>query len=179
MTIPKKQREDIFKYKQLDDKNKRLISRTFLFQYLQKEFNINNFEFSYTDINRPTIKNIPIDFNLSYSKDLIAIAITNKNRIAIDIEYINQDIDINDLIPICMNDKESNEIKKSIKHKNYHINKFYELWTYKEALAKFIGKGLYLDIKNIVSLEERKLNITTDHIYIDNIYSVSIVVSNE
>jgi len=149
--IPKEQLKEINQYHQIQDRNKRLISRTFLFKHLKEKQHLFNFEFSYTDIKRPTLKQTDVDFNISYSKDLIAVAVSTKNRIGVDIEYIDKTFDISTVIPTCMNSDEL-KIFESLEN-DEGVNYFYSLWTYKEALSKLLGGGLHLNLKEIENNE--------------------------
>ncbi len=89
---------------------------------------------------KPTLKNAPdFFFNISHSENLVACAFSNKN-IGVDIEKISAE-------------------KPRISNKYFTLaekvylsgtqgsddktnNRFYEIWTKKEAYVKYIGKGL-------------------------------------
>lgn len=140
-------------------------------------YGLSDFTFSYTDIKRPTLKQTDIDFNISYSKSLIAVAISTKNKIGVDIEYIDHSFDIMSIIPACMNNEELKifELLKNSERLNY----FYSLWTYKEALVKLLGGGLYLDLKEITNPNVNNLNICKYQPFISSDYSLSVVKFNK
>ena len=175
--IPLRQLEEINQYRQVQDRNRRLVSRTFLFKYLKDNYNLSDFTFSYTDIKRQTLKKTDIDFNISYSKDLIAIAVSTKNKIGVDIEYINYSFDIESIIPTCMNSEELKTFE--LLQNSEKLNYFYSLWTYKEALVKLLGGGLYLDLREMTNLKINSLNICKYQPFISNDYSLSVVKFNK
>ncbi len=149
-----------------------MLSRTFLFKYLKENYSINDFSFSYTDIQRPKLKDINIDFNISYAKDLVAIAISTKDRIGIDIEYINHSFDIENTANYFMNEEESNRFN-SLKDKE-RFDYYYKLWTFKEALLKLTGKGLHDDLKEITNFETNGLKISRYQPFISKDYHLCI-----
>jgi len=145
--IPKDQLAKILKYKQDIDKSKRLLSRTFLFEYSQKNYNLNNFTFEYTKNQRPKFKYSDIDFSISYSKDIIAIAISKKYTVGIDIEFVEPLIVTEKTAFEFMNDNELvtfMQINEKEKHRY-----FYDIWTSKESFLKAKGDGLYINPKDV------------------------------
>ena len=80
-------------------------------------------------------------FNISHTKSIVALAITNNTKIAsigVDIEKKRKILNLNNLLnyfTICE--------KESIIGSNKNSEEFLKLWTRKEAFYKAIGKGIY------------------------------------
>ncbi|MCR8746645.1 4'-phosphopantetheinyl transferase family protein [Romboutsia lituseburensis] len=75
-----------------------------------------------------------IQYNITHSKDLLAIGLS-KYTIGIDLEYIDKNMDYEDIVNMCFHKKESSFIQKN-------LNLFYKVWVIKEAYLKLIGEGL-------------------------------------
>ncbi len=85
---------------------------------------------------KPYIENIDIEFSISHSGNVVLCAISDK-PVGIDIEK-RRDININIAKRLF-----TVEEQKYIFCNNDFLNeRFFELWTRKEAYAKMIGKGV-------------------------------------
>ena len=148
--IPKNQLIEITKYKKKNDRDKRLLARSFLFGFLNKNYGITNFELVYNEYEKPFLKVFPnINFSFSYSNNYVFIAISIKKLIGIDIEHINRELRINNIASEIMS---SSEIAQFNSFDNNSINKydyFFQLFSAKESIIKAFGTGLYFDIKSI------------------------------
>ena len=106
--------------------------------------------FSYSKYGKPRIifpENSGIEFNVSHSKDFLAVAISDSTPIGIDIEYQDPDTDILELSRIVHTES---QIENIISHdQSEQISHFFDLWTAKEAYIKAIGKGFSFDPKDI------------------------------
>ncbi len=143
---------NIQQYKFEHDRNKRLLSRSFLYAYLQSVYQIENFELEYNEYNKPYLKNNKnIDFSLSYSKDYILIAVSDKYQIGSDIEYIDQGINHNELKDIIMHQNEIQHYNQLITDED-KLDFFFEVFNTKESIIKSMGMGLYFDVKSIDTL---------------------------
>jgi len=172
--IPKKQIRDINLYDKTLDRHKRLISRAFLFEYCNDRYNVNDFSFEYTDIKRPKFHNSLIDFNISYSKDIIVVAIAHGNRrVGVDIEYINKSFDIESTASLFMHNDELDFFNDIILN-NEKNNFYYNVWTQKEAYLKRTGQGLYQDPKQILTFEKWFKDFSNYFIYENYFISVNI-----
>ncbi len=136
-------------YKIKNDRDKRLIARTFLFQYCQKNFGLADYTFEYIKSDRPIFKSSDIKFNISYSKNLIALAISKRSDISIDIEYIDTNVNADEFATFFMNSEQLIFFKHIHPTKRYDY--FYSIWTYKEARVKLSGEGMYRDFKTITT----------------------------
>jgi len=147
--IPNSQLLDIKQYKLEHDRNKRLLSRSFLYTYLKNKYQIESFDLEYNKYKKPYLKsNKNIDFSISYSKDYILVAVSDKYKIGVDIEYIDKDINHNELKNIVMH---QNEIKhyNQLKTEEDKLGFFFEVFNIKESIIKSMGMGLYFDVKSI------------------------------
>lgn len=116
-----------------------------------------------------------IFFNISHSKGLIAIAISN-SEIGIDVENIKgsaylKNIDKYDLV---FQKKEIDFIKLA---KNKYIA-FYKIWTLKESIVKLLDKNLgYMDKFSIFNFANSKLVKLQNLTFVDkcgNLYLFSV-----
>lgn len=115
-----------------------------------KQLSAWNGNFVYNEHGKPFFQNqsdlqrIPnVDFNLSHSKNGIAVAI-NDQPVGIDIESFHH-IDL-PLIRRTMNDDEISEINRSANPSQAFI----QLWTRKEAVLKLEGTGLVNDLHHVL-----------------------------
>ncbi len=122
---------------------------------LSKYFGIkNNYSFSKYDGGKPFLNEYPdIDFNISHTKGMIVCGITDKGKIGVDIEHLRK-------------------VHKGVSAKVFHCdeiayidlssddseNRFFEIWTKKEAYTKYLGTGLRNNITDINTLSGEHLN---------------------
>ena len=161
--IPSKQLLDIQKYKIGFDRLKRLVSRSFLYTYLESKYQISNYEFAYNKYKKPYLKfHQNIDFSISYSKEYILIAVSDNCQIGTDIEYIDKSINHNELKDVIMHPEEIghyNQLKEDLDKVNF----FFEVFNIKESIIKSLGMGLYFDVE--------KINIlSTSYKYFTNLF---------
>jgi 4'-phosphopantetheinyl transferase len=104
----------------------------------------NEIKFNYSAKGKPLLTleaNQPkLFFNLSHSHDLALYAVTNLDRIGVDIEYTRRNIDA---LEIAERFFSKNEIESlhSLSASEQLIG-FYKIWTRKEAYVKAIGEGI-------------------------------------
>ncbi|TDT67377.1 4'-phosphopantetheinyl transferase [Allofrancisella inopinata] len=157
--IPDNQLSDIQKYKIEFDHLKRLVSRSFLYIYLESKYQISNYELTYNEYKKPYLKfHQNINFSISYSKEYILIAVSDKCQVGTDIEYIDKSINHNELKDVIMHPEEIshyNQLKEDLDK----INFFFEVFNIKESIIKGLGIGLYFDIKNINILNNHKTKL--------------------
>ena len=82
----------------------------------------------------------PVYFNLSHTKEMIAVAVSLEQNIGIDIEKQADITDIDSVAHQFMSQEEYNEMSclKAEAKKDY----FYQCWVQKEALVKASGRGI-------------------------------------
>lgn len=100
-------------------------------------------DIQYTSFNKPFWR-ADIDFSIAHSGQVVGCALSTKGTIGLDIEKI-QAIDISNFDHI-LNAKDQEVLSKSTS-----INKdFFKIWTIKEAVSKSDGRGLSMDVKDII-----------------------------
>jgi len=143
------------------------------FELLMKALTINGFN---TNDYLETIKfnpfgkpffNDEMDFSVSYSQKNTVLAFIKKGLVGVDIENIKK-IDLH-----LYKDYFSNNEWSYINSIPNDYTIFFKLWTRKEAAAKAIGKGAFLDFNSI--------NVLNDEITIDNkiFYFFTDCIANE
>ena len=154
------------KYKVEETRKEKLVSL-----YLKKKY-IGDFYLSKDD------KPLSNDkyFNISHSKGVVALALSNDCPIGLDIEVIRDYKD--DLAKYISTDEEYEYIKDN--------KSFFEIWTSKEALVKCLGSGLKDNVKNIPALPIdgiKQYKGGTYHskslVYKDTIINVALATSND
>ena len=98
----------------------------------------------YGDHGKPEItnpfENANIQFNLSHSGNLILLALTLDQRIGVDIEFIHDMPEINQIAEIILSELEYPIFQKLSPEDKKEA--FFHYWTRKEAITKAIGIGL-------------------------------------
>lgn len=113
--------------------------------------NKNEFAFEIEENGKPYLKNGSCHFNISHSGDFVVVAVNKKKSVGIDIEYIRP-IKKSLISRVC-NDKEieyifGNDVffDELIQKKDI-CERFFRVWTYKEAYLKCTGEGIVNDLK--------------------------------
>jgi len=96
---------------------------------------------------KPYIKNSSLFYNVSHSGDWIILAVSG-SEVGVDTERVNPQFDFNDVIKEYFSPGECSFINE-----DDSTNRFFMLWTRKEALTKATGKGLDEDLKFIPCTE--------------------------
>lgn len=142
-------------------KNQFVITRGLLRQLLSKclDKGPGEITFSFEQHCKPYIhdkyNNKSIEFNVSHSGDYALIAMTLENKVGIDIEKINPEIDYKSLSNRFFSDKEKQELISL--DKDDQLDAFYRAWVRKESFIKATGKGVAFGLDRFsVSLEENK-----------------------
>ena len=131
------------KFRFIEDQQRYIVThatlRTILGRYLKTE--PAEIEFVSNDFGKPSLseKYEKIHFNLSHSKGLSALAFSSKSEIGIDIERINPKFDF-EMIANSNFSKAENHFLHAKKMESR--NRFYTLWTRKEAFLKAVGIGI-------------------------------------
>ena len=99
-----------------------------------------------------------VHFSLSYSGDWVIIGFDNQ-PIGIDIESINPAFDVRDMLDVCCSTEEIMALKLVSPLEQRIL--FFNLWTRKEALLKWSGKGIGTHLTAFSVLEGRQA-LSTD-----------------
>ncbi|MDJ0649274.1 MAG: 4'-phosphopantetheinyl transferase superfamily protein [Xenococcaceae cyanobacterium MO_188.B19] len=120
----------------------RAILRELLAGYLQTS--AEQISFTYNPQGKPELassfNNIDLQFNISHSEDLALYSFNYQQQIGIDLEYLRENVDYASIAKRFFCDTEFQLISSCIAEKQQQ--RFYQLWTAKEAYLKAIGKGL-------------------------------------
>lgn len=168
--------QKILRFRRTEDQQASLLGKMLLlkgllyFGYTKAVLN----EIKYTKYERPFI-NLPIDFNISHSGKIIICAITNNGKVGIDIEKIRP-VKIGDFRNIF-----SIGEYNSILNSENSYNRFFNIWTRKEAVIKANGQGLYIPLQNIL-VKNDTVALYNDtwylkDIFLDDEYSSSMATS--
>lgn len=96
--------------------------------------------------NKPLIKGEPLFFNLSHTRDAFCFIISDRFRVGIDLEKINRKIDFESIAETFFSRNEREFIMESCTGSR---ERFFLLWTRKEALLKAIGTGIIPNLQGI------------------------------
>lgn len=137
---------NIYKYKKnkidkkinKNDKKASIIAEIILMELLKENYNIDykNLNFKINKYGKPYIKNKQIYFNISHSKEFVAVALS-KNKIGIDIEKIRKTN-----IKTINKFASKSEIEYILKNNKNIEKKLFKIYTLKEAYFKMKGTTL-------------------------------------
>ena len=131
-------RQDINKYQLVYG---RLLLQKLFWDLGYTAFNLK--EVQYTSFNKPFWK-AGIDFSIAHSGNIVGCALSTTGTVGLDIEKI-QSIDIGNFKHI-LNTEDQQFLLES---KNTNRD-FFKIWTIKEAVSKADGRGLSMDVKDII-----------------------------
>ncbi len=97
---------------------------------------------SYDEDGKPFIENLPINISISHSQSFVAVIVSEKPTVGIDIEQISEKIARIALKFLHIDEMETLEEKNRIKHMYLH-------WCAKETLYKAYGQNNLSFIENI------------------------------
>jgi|GEM_PF-1914912 len=135
---------------------KYIISRFILRQVLSHHTQTppSDLEFEINKYGKPYLKNNKrIQFNISHSKDILCIVVTEDKDIGVDIEFKDRTINTQELQSIVLSQKEIVYIN-SLKFQEEKLNFFYRIWTLKESTLKALGCGLSYPVNQINFIDE-------------------------
>lgn len=117
-------------------------------------------EFLKNDYGKPFAKDLPVHFSVSHSGNMVVCAVSDR-EIGIDIEKIR---------PINLKAAKKFATEKELEYIYSGENRFFEIWTLKEAYFKCIGTGLGADIKDVAfEIQDDKIHCS------DNSFRCSFV----
>lgn len=85
-----------------------------------------------------------LHFNLSHTHDAIVLGITQEQEIGIDIESLSRKVNSLEIAERFFSQAETTELRSLPEH--LQADRFYDLWTLKEAYIKACGGGLSLPL---------------------------------
>ena len=172
MSEEKKRRVDRFRFE--DDKKRTVVGEMLARRAISKWCGVpeESIVFEIAEHGKPYAKDLNVEFNISHSADMVVCAVDD-NPVGVDIEKIRS-VDLNTAKRI-FNDWEIRYIFECIpdvEDYNCYLNdavlqRFFELWTKKEAYGKLLGVGLFTESNSDVDLTSS----------IENGYCVSVAAS--
>lgn len=127
-----------------------LVTRALVRTTLSHYYNLidpDQWQFLANDYGKPAISNsinMPLQFNLSHTENMIAMAVTLNRSIGIDVEWT-----LRKGHPVEIADKffSAREVAQLHELPEQHRQaRFFELWTLKESYIKAYGKGLSIPL---------------------------------
>lgn len=119
----------------------RLLTRQVLAEYLERP--PGNLVFKIGSYGKPSlIDNRGMEFNLSHSAEIVACVIAPE-QIGLDIEFLNRRIDYNKILKGNFSDR---EIEFVLSGGDRSKERFFQIWTLKEACFKRLGMGLSVSL---------------------------------
>ena len=132
-------------------------------------------KFCYGKFGKPYINNVGaenINFNISYSNNLLLVVISCENKVGIDVEYMREINEMDQIVEAFFTDNEKMFFREVPEDEKISI--FFRLWTRKEAFLKGLGTGILkpLDEIEVVSSGKTKfvLGLGTEIIKIGSWY---------
>jgi len=153
----------ISKFRRWQDTQLSLLGRILLKYGLNNYFDIHDFEIGRTPNYKPFLINKNLHFNISHAGNLVICCI-NEHPIGIDVEYINQRIDYEDL-KFQMTANEFDKIQGS----EDKLKAFFTYWTEKEAVIKAHGKGLFIPLTSF-EVDHNQAIIENETFYLKEIF---------
>ena len=144
------EQEKAARFRFVRDKNSYIITHAVLRSILGVHLDSQpaEIEFISNDFGKPSLaeKYKKINFNLSHSSGLSALAFSTGSEIGVDVEKIDPEFDFN-LIAKAHFSRAENSFIHEVPGKERE--RFYIVWTRKEALLKAVGTGIgdYLDVE--------------------------------
>ena len=164
--IPTAQLDEISLFKYQYDIAKRLLCRSFLFEFLSCHYHITDFEMGCTEFKKPFLKANPgIHFSFSYAHAYCLIGISAVKQIGIDIEFINPALPIREMADSIMCPLELELFTSLAGNDLSQRNYFFKLFSAKESIVKAFGTGLHFDVKHLNTLDPAILK------YKDNLFT--------
>ena len=169
MSKEKKRRVDRFRFE--DDKKRTVVGEMLARQSISEWCGVpeESIVFEIAEHGKPYAKDLKVEFNISHSADMV-VYVVDDNPVGVDIEKIRP-VDLNTAKRI-FSEEEIRCVFECIPNAedyNHYLNdavlqRFFELWTKKEAYGKLVGTGLFAET-----------NATADvKTWIENGYCISI-----
>lgn len=141
--LPQWRRNIALRYTKTDDRKSCVLSFMLLKYALNKEYGILTVpRFTYNEFGKPYLPELEVFFNISHCRNAIACMVS-KLEVGIDVEAITE---YNHAIAqrICSHNELCTIEKSEVPQIDLTI-----LWTQKEAISKFEGKGLSMPFSKI------------------------------
>lgn len=127
----------------------RALLRTVLSRY-HPAIRPSDWSFEVNAYGRPAIASgldAPLRFNLSHSHGVIALLVAHDIEIGVDIEWRDRAVDVMDLADQVFAPVEKSDLQ--FLSPSHQRDRFFDLWTLKEAYTKARGMGLSIPLSDI------------------------------
>ena len=143
MSKEKRQRVNNFRFS--DDRKRTVVGEMLARQEISDWCSISpeSIRFQIGEFGKPYAVDLPVEFNISHSGDIVVCAIHDK-PIGIDIEKIQQ-VSRGIVHSVCNKNEYSYVVGSDEINDTYtpsQLERFFKVWTYKEAYLKMIGRGI-------------------------------------
>ena len=166
----------------VEDRDTYLICHTLLRLVLSRKLKMdpNDIPIVYDKNNKPWLEGNSLFFNISHTRGAFVFAISQSSRVGVDLEKTDRSIDFDSIIKRFFCRRECEFILES---PGDSINRFFLLWTRKEALLKAFGTGivtnhLKIEVFGQKNILDRKMfdNVVDESLFSDYfIYSKKIL----
>ncbi len=153
-------RQEIMKAKFYKDRCLRLAGDLLIRLALQEDGDVSDYHYIIrTEAGRPYIASSSLDFNVTHTDGLVAVAI-GQCKLGIDAEKIEPAADLMDLAGKYFTASEYSWLSKLDSQKQ--VECFYAIWTAKESVIKAVGSGFSIapDTFSVVTDREDRLAST-------------------
>jgi 4'-phosphopantetheinyl transferase len=122
------------------------VLRTLLARWAKTE--PKQLRFEYGSFGKPCLagnfSDVPLQFNISHSGDLVLIALTVGRAIGVDVERVRNDLEADQIAARFFSPYERQALRSVPEHLRFGA--FFDCWTRKEAYIKAIGGGFSLPL---------------------------------
>jgi len=131
------------------DRNEYILARGLLRHILgcYAGFAAHLLQFRYNSHGKPALASEwggdQLAFNLSHSRGMVVYALTKASDIGVDLEYVNQDTEFDQIVEHFFSPREASLFRQLPPDNKQET--FFSVWTRKEAYMKARGEGLSLD----------------------------------
>jgi 4'-phosphopantetheinyl transferase len=102
-----------------------------------------------------------IQFSISHTRDIVAIALTAGARVGIDFEFVKPAVDLSELAERILSEDDLRNFQSFPRHEA--VTAFFRAWTRKEAYLKARGEGIADGLKQVsVSFGQEEISSLTD-----------------
>lgn len=120
--------------------------------------------------NKPVLPGKSLFFNLTHSRDAFAFAIAENFHVGIDLENINRNLDLSSLFGTCLTSRE----RMFVEEIPDNPQRFFMLWTRKEAYLKALGTGITNNLGQINTFQQTDF---MNRYYCEDIYEDHLIYS--
>ena len=146
--IGKEEQDRADKFVHEKDRTTYISCHAILRLLLSGKLNISPLEITYLNgvYNKPMLPGDPVFFNITHTGQSFAIVISDSFEAGIDMESINREMNFRGIIKSFFSKSESEFI---LEEPDKASDRFFKLWTRKEAFLKALGTGIADNLKGV------------------------------